>query len=95
MEQTISPSRSLANLQSPISTSSTQPYLSVFIPARNEAGNLPLLMEKLARTFRDHALAAEVILVDDGSTDETWKLALAAAEQYPFSVPIAIAGTLA
>ncbi|MCC7162691.1 MAG: glycosyltransferase family 2 protein [Anaerolineae bacterium] len=64
--------------------SSAQPYLSVFIPARNEAGNVPPLMEKLARTFRAHALDAEVIFVDDGSTDATWNEAVAAAEQYPF-----------
>lgn len=63
---------------------SLQPYLSVFIPARNEAGNVPLLMEKLARTFRAHGLDAEVIFVDDGSTDATWNEAVTAAEQYPF-----------
>ena len=59
-------------------------YLSVFIPARNEAGNIPPLMEKLARTFEANALDGEVIFVDDGSTDETWNQAVAAAEQYPF-----------
>src|SRR5581483_7092526 len=63
---------------------STHPYLSVFIPARNEADNIPLLMDKLARTFRAHALDGEVIFVDDGSTDATWGEALAAAERYPF-----------
>jgi glycosyltransferase involved in cell wall biosynthesis len=60
------------------------PYLSVFIPARNEAGNIPPLMEKIARTLRDHALDGEVVLVDDGSTDGTWNEAVAAAERYPF-----------
>lgn len=65
-------------------TPSPHPYLSVFIPARNEAGNLTPLTEKLARTFRDNALDAEVILVDDGSTDTTWQEAVAAAERYPF-----------
>lgn len=77
----------VVSLQSPVSISLPHPYLSVFIPARNEAGNISPLMEKLARTFRDHALAAEVILVDDGSTDETWKQVLAAGEQYPFLRP--------
>lgn len=77
MEQTIS------NLQSPISLFS-QPYVSVFIPARNEAGNIPPLMEKIARTFHAHALDGEVIFVDDGSTDATWQEAVAASEKYPF-----------
>lgn len=60
------------------------PYLSVFIPARNEAGNIPPLMEKIARAFHDHALDGEVIFVDDGSTDATWQEARAAAEKYSF-----------
>ncbi|RIK24529.1 MAG: hypothetical protein DCC52_12370, partial [Chloroflexi bacterium] len=77
MEQTIS------NLQ-PLSLSSAQPYLSVFIPARNEANNIPPLMEKIARAFHDNALDGEVILVDDGSTDATWQEAVAASEKYPF-----------
>lgn len=71
-------------LQDRIAPPSAHPYLSVFIPARNEAENIPPLMEKLARAFRDNALDAEVILVDDGSTDATWNQAVAAGEQYPF-----------
>lgn len=61
-----------------------QPALSVFIPARNEAGNIPLLMDKIARAFRAHGYDGEVVFVDDGSTDATWQQALAAAERYPF-----------
>jgi glycosyltransferase involved in cell wall biosynthesis len=78
MEQTLS------NLETLVSALPAHPSLSVFIPARNEAGNIAPLMDKLARTFRDHALDGEVILVDDGSTDATWQQALAAAERYPF-----------
>lgn len=78
MEQTIS------GLRSQVSFSSAHPYVSVFIPARNEAGNIPTLMEKIARTFREHALDGEVIFVDDGSTDATWNEAVAASEKYPF-----------
>jgi dolichol-phosphate mannosyltransferase len=44
--------------------------LSVVIPARNEAGNLePLLAE--IRSVLEGRLAYEVIVVDDGSSDET------------------------
>ncbi len=74
----------LTALQFDTAFPSPHPYLSVFIPARNEAGNIAPLTEKLARTFREHALDAEVILVDDGSTDATWQEAAAAAERYPF-----------
>lgn len=78
MEQIVS------SLQSPVSLTSTHPYVSVFIPARNEAGNIPPLMEKIARAFQDNALDGEVIFVDDGSTDATWQEAVAASEKYPF-----------
>ncbi len=77
----------LSALHSSLATSLAQPYLSVFIPARNEADNIPSLLEKLDRTFRTNHINAEVILVDDGSTDDTWKQLLAAAEQYPFLRP--------
>lgn len=86
MEQTIFglPSSDATGDKSLISFPSQNPYLSLFIPARNEAGNISPLMEKIARTFRDHALDGEVIFVDDGSTDATWHEAVAAAERYPF-----------
>lgn len=74
----------IPNLQSLISSPIPLPTISVFIPARNEAGNIAPLMGKLERAFQARHLAGEVILVDDGSTDETWSEALAAAERYPF-----------
>lgn len=82
--------RNESNLQSPglstefISPPLPLPSVSVFIPARNEAGNLAPLMDKIARAFEARRLEGEVILVDDGSTDETWSEALAAAERHPF-----------
>src|SRR5512143_867435 len=57
--------------------------LSVLIPAHNEAENLAPLMEKLARTFATNRLDGEVVLGDDGSTDETASRADALAKQYP------------
>jgi glycosyltransferase involved in cell wall biosynthesis len=60
------------------------PLISVFIPARNEAGNLTPLFEKIARVFADHNLAGEVVCVDDGSTDATWTEATACAARFPF-----------
>lgn len=50
------------------------PYLSIVIPARNEAASLRSLLPRL----RQQATDAEIIVVDDGSTDDT--LALCASE---------------
>lgn len=47
----------------------TQPDLSVLIPAKNEAGNLPALLEEVRTALGDEHF--EVIIVDDGSTDDT------------------------
>ncbi|MEJ2715509.1 MAG: glycosyltransferase family 2 protein, partial [Acidihalobacter sp.] len=41
--------------------------LSIILPARNEAGNLPVLLDELRKRYPD----AERIVVDDGSTDDT------------------------
>ena len=47
------------------------PYLSIVVPAYNEAAILPTTLDCL-RTFLGHqAFTAEVIIVDDGSMDNT------------------------
>ncbi|MGH7753827.1 MAG: glycosyltransferase family 2 protein [Gemmatimonadales bacterium] len=43
----------------------------MLLPVFNEAGNLPPLLEELAAAIRPTGAAVEVIVVDDGSTDET------------------------
>jgi glycosyltransferase involved in cell wall biosynthesis len=58
--------------------------ISVLIPAYNEAGNLTLLLRKLACTFEANHLDGEVVLVDDGSTDATGVEADMLAVEYPF-----------
>lgn len=61
--------------------------VSVLIPARNEAGNIPTLLDKVAKAFAGPTLAGracELVLIDDGSTDGTGDLAASLAGQYPF-----------
>ncbi|MCU0784290.1 MAG: glycosyltransferase [Verrucomicrobia bacterium] len=52
--------------------SDSRPTLSVIIPARNEAHNLPMLLRSLAA---QPLKPREIIVVDDGSTDRTAELA--------------------
>lgn len=56
-----------------------KPAFSVIVPAYNEAENVGPLFEALEATFARHSLNGEVVFVDDGSTDETWAYAVAAA----------------
>ncbi|MET0089597.1 MAG: glycosyltransferase family 2 protein [Candidatus Thiodiazotropha sp.] len=46
-------------------------YLSVIVPLYNEADSVPQLIDELDTALRRYRSAWEVILVDDGSTDDT------------------------
>ena len=48
--------------------------LSVIIPARNESENLTLCLEELSQELLDHKINHEILVVDDGSTDNTPRL---------------------
>jgi len=50
----------------------TRPLLSVIAPCRNEAANVATLAERTLGALDRAAIAGELILVDDGSTDGTW-----------------------
>ncbi|MDX1393962.1 MAG: glycosyltransferase [Gemmatimonadota bacterium] len=53
--------------------------MSVIVPAWDEAENMPELFAELAATLASSDLDAEVLLVDDGSSDGTRDAAVAAA----------------
>jgi glycosyltransferase involved in cell wall biosynthesis len=46
--------------------------VSIVVPVYNEDESLPELCEWIKRVVREHHLTYEVILVDDGSTDNSW-----------------------
>lgn len=48
-------------------------YLSVVIPCMNEEASIPRLVSRLTQAIAPWKDRAEIILVDDGSTDATWK----------------------
>jgi len=58
-------------------------YLSVVVPCFNEDESIPLLVERLALAIEPWADKAEIILVDDGSNDETWAAMEVASAKVP------------
>lgn len=57
--------------------------VSIVVPAHNEEENLPLLAERLVQMLRRSRLPAEVILVDDNSTDSTPQVCDRIAKKHP------------
>ena len=59
-----------------------KPFLTVFVPAYNEAGNLPGCVEAVLAQMEVQGVSVEILIVDDASRDETGALAdrLAAQE---------------
>lgn len=49
--------------------------LSVVIPCLDEEGTIALCVEKAVRTMREHGIAGEVIVSDNGSTDRSREIA--------------------
>jgi glycosyltransferase involved in cell wall biosynthesis len=58
--------------------------VSVLVPAKDEAENLPLFLELCEQTFRTAGQRYELIVVDDGSTDATPRVLAELKTRYPF-----------
>ena len=56
---------------SSVTPADPQPTLSVVIPALNEQDNVKPLVEQVAKAMADADIPAELIIIDDGSTDDT------------------------
>lgn len=62
--------------------------LSVVIPARNEEEALPSTLEHLHLELRLNGIPHEIIVVDDGSTDQTWAVLQTLRERIPALQPV-------
>ncbi|MEP6766476.1 MAG: glycosyltransferase family 2 protein [Gemmatimonadaceae bacterium] len=62
--------------------------VSVLVPAKDEAGNLQLFMEQCDETFRTRPEHYEVVVIDDGSTDNSWALLQDLAKRFDFLKPV-------
>lgn len=58
-------------------------YLSIVVPCMNEEEALPALTKRLAEVIAPWADRAEIILVDDGSSDGTWDAIKSARKRVP------------
>jgi dolichol-phosphate mannosyltransferase len=58
--------------------------ISVVVPVFNEEESLPLLISKLADVLNRIDRSYEVVFVDDGSLDRSWKILSEMVLKYPF-----------
>ncbi len=57
--------------------------LSVIIPLLNEEESLPELTDWILQVAKKEELSLEILFIDDGSTDQSWKVIETLAEKYP------------
>jgi dolichyl-phosphate beta-glucosyltransferase len=58
------------------------PFLSIVIPAHNEQNRLPGTLEQVFHFLKQQSFTSEVIVVENGSTDNTFKVAQQFAKQH-------------
>jgi len=51
----------------------TSPHLSVVIPVRNESASIPELYRQLTATLERWGRTYEILVIDDGSTDDSFE----------------------
>ncbi|RKY34274.1 MAG: glycosyltransferase family 2 protein [Candidatus Omnitrophota bacterium] len=57
--------------------------ISIIMPAFNEAGHIGASLDETVRTFSAFNCDYEIVVIDDGSSDDTYKNAKQNAEKYP------------
>ena len=61
----------------------TPGLVSVIIPVYNGADTLEPLINQLLRVFEDQANECEILMVNDGSEDQSWKTIKTLASSHP------------
>lgn len=62
----------------------TAPYLSLVIPAYNEQENVEVLLQRVGASMAQIGKPFEVVIVDDGSSDDTPRLLAEGMRKYPW-----------
>lgn len=58
------------------------PFLSIVIPAYNEQNRLPGTLENVFNFLKEQPYSSEVIVVENGSTDHTYEIAMGFTKQH-------------
>ncbi len=74
----------MANMVRSLTPPSLSQSVTVVIPALNEEGNLERLLLALEQTFKNLGFTLPVLLIDDGSTDNSPQILRHLSEQYSF-----------
>jgi dolichol-phosphate mannosyltransferase len=69
-------------------TASALTLFSVVIPARDEEESLPSTIESIASTFVAEGVPHEIVVVDDGSSDGTWRVLQDLQRKFPSLAPV-------
>lgn len=56
--------------------------LSIVIPLFNEEESLRELVEWIEKVCKEHALSHEIIMIDDGSTDNSWQVVTTLSKEF-------------
>lgn len=62
----------------------SRPWLSIVIPAHNEEYRLPPSLARIDAFLKDQDFTAEVLIVENGSSDRTLEVATAFAQEHPY-----------
>lgn len=61
----------------------SDPLISIIVPCFNEEESLPILFNRLEAVAKTWSVRHEVVCIDDGSRDATWRLLQAQATAHP------------
>ena len=67
-----------------LAATGSRPEVSILVPAKDEADNLPELVRLMREALLPLAYACEVVVIDDGSRDTTADVLQRLAAQHPF-----------
>ncbi len=66
----------------------TQPFLSIVIPAHNEANRLPKTIDEVLAFLSEQSFSSEVIIVENASSDDTYQIGKAYSDKFPDIVKV-------